>query len=160
MSKSKSPRKKYKPKTLYYNNIDVAINRAALIGDSGKVQIQIINHAALLNLGQGKATLSDLKRLTAAINMSDAMQHIKLGTQYAEYVEIARHTILTIAGTQSEPYSASHAEMLSLRQWLELHDAQLDIASNGDILACQDLINSHIRSGNVDRVTVNNGDAP
>lgn len=154
MAKNKSTRKKYKIKTIYYNPVDVAVNRASKISADICVQLQIVNHNALQQIHNCTANIDHIRQLVAAINMSDAMQHIRLGHDYVDLIRDARSCVLSIATRymQQVDYRPTDAEMITLDEWISLHDAQLDIASNGDILACQDLIHNHIRSGNVDRI--------
>jgi hypothetical protein len=144
-------KKKYHKKPIYYNTISVAINRAQKLREDARTQIQIVNHNALQHLLDGRAEKSHLIHLAAAINMSDALHMINLGRDYTALIADAKQCILRIYSAPNHTLSAEDKDILL--QWIDLHDAQLDIASNDDILRSQDIINNHIKSGHVERVT-------
>ncbi len=144
-------KKKYHKKPIYYNTISVAINRAQKLNGDAKTKIQIINHNALQHLLDGRAEKSHLLALAAAINMSDALHLINLGRDYTALIAAAKQCILRIYSTPNNAISVDDRDILM--QWIDLHDAQLDIASNADILRSQDIINNHINSGHVERIS-------
>lgn len=114
-----------KPKPLV-NPIQYALNgmkRAASVENDLSVKPQMVARQAVESLRLGTATARDVSHLVAAYNFSTLL--LPHGLEHASLYPWWRNALVQLLG--SEPYG--EAELLAISQGLELHDAQLAVAT-------------------------------
>ena len=99
------------------------------------VDLKVKNHYAMAMLTQGKATKEEIDVLIAAVNMTEALYRLGFGTDYRQVIDAGLSALLIVAqrGAASNHFILRSEEMKALNDVMELHDAQLDIATVKDI---------------------------
>lgn len=142
-------------------NIFDFVNRAA----AGKAKVaaqrdnhlrlQLINRQALLALRQGTATPEDINHLITARNMAEAIRSVaRLGVQYKDILTTAHRALREVGARvkRDGTVQGSDAEVAAVADLLELHEAQLELATVIDMENAVRLVNERVRSGHVDKI--------
>lgn len=129
--------KKYNPKPINRNPLGYAIESVTLLKshDDSLLKLSMINDNARVALMTGKATNSDLNTLIGMSNIVQALLDMGFGDEYSEIATEARYSLLSILERASKikKFVAKGDELTSINKLFELHDAQLEIVTVGEV---------------------------
>jgi hypothetical protein len=99
------------------------------------IDLRIKNHMAMAELTQGRATKVTMDLLIASVNMTEALYRLGLGTDYRKELNAGLASLHAVAsrGASTGKFILRAEEMKALNTVMELHDAQLEIATVKDI---------------------------
>lgn len=107
------------------------------LNDAGSevVTLRLKYRTALEALIHGDATVADIDTLITASNMTHALKHGGLGEEFASVTLTGANAIEAVRNRARKwgKVQATAAELDAIRELMELHDAQLDVARIVDI---------------------------
>lgn len=149
--------KKYRPRPVLRDPLGYVIEGMTPVPkyETYMVDLGIKTHAAMANLTQGKADKSDINRLISAANMTEAMYRRGFGKEYETELRTGIDALFEVAkrGASTKKFVLRASEMDAINTLLELHDAQLEIATLKDIERAMDLVQEELRNKRVRHVT-------
>lgn len=131
-------RSKYKPRKVFSDPVAWVINGFKPMSQSGEaVSLKIKNHSALSDITQGQGDRNNVDVLIAAMNMAEALHIVnhQLGKEYAPEVKAAQDAIYNMAkrGVEKGRFVFTGPEMQAMNTGMEVHDAQLDACTIGEL---------------------------
>lgn len=146
-------RSKYKPRPIMHNTMAwVKSGFYKVSTHPATSTLALANHSALEALRKGEATKSDVKVLADMLNIVEALTEVNpaFGVDYKSDIREMQDSIVSLSqrGKERGAYICTAKELDALRYALELHDAQLDIATVNDIAQAMDIIKRTVASGN------------
>ena len=135
MPANKKPAKKYRPRPVIPDPIKYVLSGFKQIDSNDQVRLKIINHGAMAKLNEETATRADWDVICAALNMARVMAEHGLGTEYMPEIDSAMAAHAS-AGRRSVRWDKMRYEGTELEQVntaIDVHDAQLEAATIGDI---------------------------
>lgn len=149
--------KKYRPKRILRDPLAYVVEGMTAIPkyESYMVDVGITTHAAMANLTQGKATKTDINRLINAGNMSEALHRRGFGKEYEAVLRTGIDALYEVAirGAKTNKFVLRASEMEAINMLLELHDAQLEIATVKDVERALALVEEELRNKRARHVT-------
>lgn len=145
-------RSKYKPRPVMRDTMHwVKSGFFKVNGHPATADLSLSNHTAMDVLRKGKATMVDMKVLTDMLNVMEALTqvHPAFAGDYSAEIEAAQAAIMSLVARCKDRgvFTCTASELDALRVALELHDAQLNIATVNDIAEAMKIIKSTIVSG-------------
>ena len=133
-------RSKYKPRQVFSDPVAWVINGFKPVSESGEaVSLKIKNHSALSDITQGQGDKNKVDVLIAAMNMAEALHIVNpaLGKEYAPEIKAAQDAIYNMAkrGVAKGRFVFTGPEMQAMNTGMEVHDAQLDVCTIGELEA-------------------------
>ena len=133
-------RSKYKPRKVFSDPVAWVINGFKPMSESGEaVSLKIKNHLALSDITQGQGDKNKVDVLIAAMNMAEALHIVnpQLGKEYAPEIKSAQDAIYMMAkrGVAKGRFVFTGPEMQAMNTGMEVHDAQLDACTIGELEA-------------------------
>jgi len=127
MSTNKKPRKRYKPKPVYTNAFERAIEAATPIGQAHASyynDILLKNHSAMHALTHGQATKGDMDLLIAMANIMEAFRLLEICTPLSDEIAAGRRALIDISVRAAKVHRIvpTGPEILALNVLMELHD--------------------------------------
>lgn len=125
--------------------------------DGELTRTKLKNHAALDALRLGEGTRGHVDILVGSANMANALlQLYKRGAGYEKEIVGFQDAVLAMArrGAPTNKFLFTGPELTAINLAMEIHDAQLDITTVGEIEAAIHHIRKLQRSGNARRITV------
>lgn len=114
------------------------------------ITLKIKGHQALLDITQGKGTRQQIDIIIAAMNMAEALYRVnpELGEDYAKDIRAAQDAILTMSrrGLEKGSFLFTGPELQAINQGMEVHDAQLDACTIGELDKALQLVTKEIRN--------------
>ena len=131
-------RSKYKPRQVFSDPVAWVINGFKPMSESGEaVSLKIKNHLALSDITQGQGDKNKVDVLIAAMNMAEALHIVNpaLGKEYAPEIKAAQDAIYMMAkrGVAKGRFVFTGPEMQAMNTGMEVHDAQLDACTIGEL---------------------------
>ena len=131
-------RSKYRPRKVFSDPVAWVINGFKPMSDSGEaVSLKIKNHSALSDITQGQGNKDKVDVLIAAMNMAEALHIVnpQLGKEYAPEIKAAQDAIYNMAkrGVAKGRFVFTGPEMQAMNTGMEVHDAQLDACTIGEL---------------------------
>jgi hypothetical protein len=130
-------RSKYKPKHVLLNPVGFVMEGLSPVRShtSFMVDLKIKNHAALDSLTKGVATRTDIDTLIAMGNITEAFARMGFGSAYEEVVKEGLLALRAVGkrGAESDRFILKSAEMTALNEFMELHDAQMEVVTLRDM---------------------------
>lgn len=130
-------RSKYRPREVLVNPMAYMLEtfRPVAQQDSYLLDLKIKNHGAMTALTQGHATRADIDTLIAMNNIVEALWRMGFGKEYEDVLTAGHAALLNIAnrGAPTDHFIARGTEMTALNAMMELHDAQMEIITVGDM---------------------------
>jgi hypothetical protein len=130
-------RKKFVSKWLRINPLEYLAerNRPASKQGSWMVDRQLKASAGLESLMHGNASREHINDIVASHNMATALQKYKTGDEYRSITNASADALCAITDRFGElgRYVAKGNEIKALQDLLELHDAQLEVCTVGQI---------------------------
>lgn len=150
-------KKKYRPRPVLRDPLGYVVEGMVLIPkyDTYMVDLGVKMHSAMANLTQGKATKTDINRLITAANMSEALYRRGFGKEYESVLRAGVDALFEVArrGFETNKFVLRASEMEHINMLLELHDAQLEIATVKDVELAIELIEEEVRNKRARHVT-------
>ena len=133
-------RSKYRPRQVFSDPVAWVINGFKPMSESGEaVSLKIKNHSALSDITQGQGDKDKVDVLIAAMNMAEALHIVnpQLGKEYAPEIKAAQDAIYNMAkrGVAKGRFVFTGPEMQAMNTGMEVHDAQLDACTIGELEA-------------------------
>lgn len=133
-------RSKYKPRKVFSDPVAWVINGFKPMNELGEaVSLKIKNHSALSDITQGQGDKDKVDVLIAAMNMAEALHIVnpQLGKEYAPEIKAAQDAIYNMAkrGVTKGRFVFTGPEMQAMNTGMEVHDAQLDACTIGELEA-------------------------
>ena len=131
-------RSKYRPRKVFSDPVAWVINGFKPMSESGEaVSLKIKNHLALSDITQGQGDRNKVDILIAAMNMAEALHIVnpQLGKEYAPEIKAAQDAIYMMAkrGVAKGRFVFTGPEMQAMNTGMEVHDAQLDACTIGEL---------------------------
>ena len=144
------PRKKYKPKGVRLDAIQWVINGFRNISETGDaiLHLKIKNHESLECLRKGEATRMDIDAIISAFNMAEALARMQIGDDYAAEIKAGQDALLAVAKrgvSRDDRFVLKAEELTAINLVLEIHDAQLEITTIGELEKAMDIVTKEIR---------------
>lgn len=142
-------RSKYKPKPVLLNPVGYVVESVSPLASHGSMllTLKIKNHAAMAALTQGKATLKDIDTLIQAVNVTEACYRLGIGKEYSEIVVTGLAALRAVGkrGHDTGKFILRAEEMRALNELMELHDAQLETMTVGDLEKAVKIVKEEMR---------------
>jgi len=147
MSRKKS---KYKPKGVRLDATTWVINGFRNISQTGDavLHLKIKNHESLECLRKGEATRMDIDAIISAFNMAEALARMQIGDDYAAEIKAGQDALLDVAKrgvSRDDRFVLKASELTAINLVLEIHDAQLEITTIGELEKAMDIVAKEIR---------------
>lgn len=147
MSRKKS---KYKPKGVRLDATTWVINGFRNISETGDavLHLKIKNHESLECLRKGEATRMDIDAIISAFNMAEALARMQIGDDYAAEIKAGQDALLDAAKrgvNRDDRFVLKAAELSAINLVMEIHDAQLEITTIGELEKAMDIVTKEIR---------------
>lgn len=147
MSRKKS---KYKPKGVRLDATTWVINGFRNISQTGDavLHLKIKNHESLECLRKGEATRMDIDAIISAFNMAEALARMQIGDDYAAEIKAGQDALLDAAKrgvNRDDRFVLKAAELTAINLVMEIHDAQLEITTIGELEKAMDIVTKEIR---------------
>ncbi len=150
-------RSSYRPRPVLLDNMaHVKMGFALLSGlTDTNYEVRTFNHQALKSIVDGTGSRADADVLMAAFNLAGALATQHLG-DHGSVIEAGRAALLTCCrrSLTRNRLVFTGPELSAVNAAMELHDAQLDISTVGEIEQAMDLIDAEFRAGRVTRIVV------
>ena len=144
------PRKKYKPKGVRLDAITWVINGFRNISETGDavLHLKIKNHESLECLRKGEATRLDIDAIISAFNIAEALARMQIGDDYAKEIKAGQDALLAVAKrgvSRDDRFVLKAEELTAINLVLEIHDAQLEITTIGELEKAMDIVTKEIK---------------
>lgn len=144
--RKRTRRKQYFP----MSGLDVVAQRNAKPDRSSTLDALLAVSDALEKLRVGAMTRKEWDKLAMAINIAHVLANDKkIGHEYLSQILDARASALTLGrrAVQTGSFVARAEELNALRDFAEIHEAQISLATQGEIIDSRDRVFELIRSG-------------
>jgi hypothetical protein len=142
-------RSKYKPKPVLLNPMGFVMENLSPVRShtAFMLDLKIKNHAALEALTKGNATRVDIDTLVAMGNVTEAFARMGFGKDYSDVVKQGLQALRSVGarGAASNRFILKAAEMSALNEFMELHDAQMEVVTLKDMDAAIALVREEFR---------------
>lgn len=147
MSRKKS---KYKPKGVRLDAITWVINGFRNISETGDavLHLKIKNHESIEALRKGEATRLDIDTIIGAFNIAEALARMRIGDDYAKEIKAGQDALLDVAKrgvSRDDKFILKAAEMQAINLTMEIHDAQLEITTIGELEKAMEIVAKEIK---------------
>jgi hypothetical protein len=147
MSRKKS---KYKPKGVRLDATTWVINGFRNISETGDavLHLKIKNHESLECLRKGEATRMDIDAIISAFNMAEALARMQIGDDYAAEIKAGQDALLDVAKrgvNRDDRFILKAAELSAINLVMEIHDAQLEITTIGELEKAMNIVTKEIK---------------
>lgn len=143
-------RSKYRPKGVIPDTISFVLRGFMPVREHGKAMTaKIKNHEALVNLTQGAGTRDDIEVIIGAMNVAEALIKIAgIGVEYTQEITDAQQAIFTMGqrGVTKDRFLFTGPEMKAINTGMDVHDAQLDVCTIGELEKALDFVSREIRA--------------
>jgi hypothetical protein len=144
------PRKKYKPKPVRVDAITWVINGFRNISETGDavLHLKIKNHESLECLRKGEAGRIDIDTIIGAFNIAEALARMKIGEDYSTEIKAGQDALFAVAKRgvdRDDRFVLKATELVSINLTMEVHDAQLEITTIGELEKAMEIVAKEIR---------------
>ena len=111
------------------------------------VDIRIKNHIAIEQLRLGQADKENIDIIIGAFNMMEGFVRLGIGTDWSEEIREGQDALLAVArrGVQRNMrFVATGPELTALNLAMEVHDAQLDVATVRELEKALDIVKEDV----------------
>ena len=130
-------RSKYKPKGVILDTMAWIKSGWMKLADSHEANtvVRLRNHMALDLLRQGKATNTEVAEIINAMNVAECLALIGIGGEFKGEIRAAQEALMSLINRKKtyHRFVLTASELGTLNIGMEIHDAQLDIASINDM---------------------------
>jgi len=143
-------RSRYRPKGVITDTISHVLGGFRRVQDTDSaVTLKIKNHQALASMVQGGGNRDDIDILIAAMNVAEALAiTAELGDEYRAEITAAQDAIYTMSrrGLAKNRFLFTGPEMQAMNLGMEVHDAQLDACTVGQLEKALAFVGREIRA--------------
>lgn len=143
-------RSRYRPKGVITDTISHVLGGFRRVQDTDSaVTLKIKNHQALASMVQGSGNRDDIDILIAAMNVAEALAiTAELGDEYRAEITAAQDAIYTMSrrGLAKNRFLFTGPEMQAMNLGMEVHDAQLDACTVGQLEKALAFVGREIRA--------------
>ena len=143
-------RSKYRPKHVLANPMGYVIESMTPVAlhESFALDLKITNHMAMTTLTQGNATKADINVLINALNITESLWRLGFGKEYRNVVDVGIRALRAVGkrGLDTDKFALEPDEADALNEAMELHDAQLEIITVGDMDRAVRIVHEEIRN--------------
>jgi hypothetical protein len=99
------------------------------------LDLKIKNHGSMDALTKGVAKSTDIDSLISMVNMTEAFARLGFGQEYSEVVRDGLQALRDVGkrGVMTGSFVLKAHEMNALNAAMELHDAQMEVVTLGDM---------------------------
>lgn len=137
-------RSKYRPKGVIQDTVSHVLGGFRLVQHTPHaVTLKIKNHQALSSMVKGTGSQDDIRILIEAMNMAEALAITgELGHEYRSEITAAQDAILAMAkrGLERSRFLFTGPELTAMNLGMEIHDAQLDACTVGQLEKALDFV--------------------
>ena len=129
-------RSKYKPRPAIVDTMaHVKVLVSTLSSNPALVDLRLKNHSAMVSLTRGNATKSEMDVIIAALNITEALCGLGHGAEYTQEVMDGMDALhaVCVRGAQPGRFILRPMEMQAINQAMDVHNAQLEIITVGDL---------------------------
>jgi hypothetical protein len=142
-------RSKYRPKGLIRDTVSHVLGGFQLVRHKGDaaVTLKIKNHAALATMVQGQGGRDEIDILIAAMNIAEALAiTAEVGHEYRAEIQAAQDAIHHMGkrGLEKDRFLFTGPELTAMNLGMEIHDAQLDACTVGQLEKAIDFVTQEI----------------
>jgi len=108
------------------------------------------NHQAMTALAKGNGTIIDVDVVLEALNVTEALAKLNVGTDWSAEIQAAQDALSTMASrglANGNRFIFKAQELTAINLAMEVHDAQLDAVSVGKMIEAIFLVRNVKRSG-------------
>ena len=111
--------------------------------------ISLTNYTSLDAICKGQGTRQDCISLIHAVNLAEALVLADIGADYKDAVRAGSNAVQALSkrGIQTGKWVLKGEEMQAIRTMLEIHEAQLDVASVIDIEKATARVTKEVMAG-------------
>lgn len=151
-------RSKYKPKGVRLDNMNYVKSGMKSFDDvEVAVDLRLKNNLAMESLRLGRATRGDIDVLIAAFNMVEALCRIRreFGRDWSKEISDGQDALLVMSrrGSETSHFICRASELVAMRLVMEIHDAQLDVATVKDVEMAMDIVMEEFRNKRMRAIT-------
>ena len=148
MSNNKKPRKKYRPKPVLIDPLTYALTGVRPPSSATMLTVKIKNHDAMNSLLYGRATKDSIDILINMANVTEALYRLGFGREYKEVLAAGLDALHQVAsrGVPSGQFVLKVSEIATLNEFMELHDAQLEVVTVIDMEKAIRLVQQEYRA--------------
>ncbi len=153
-------RSKHRPKPVLRNPMAFVMENVALIKchDAGDtmVTLQAKNHAAIEAVRIGEATRLHVDRLISMVNVTDSILSLYgRGIEFAAEIRAGHEAVMMVGrrGLARGRFLFTGPELDAVRTLAEIHDAQLEITTLGEMERAVEYVKAKTRSGHAKAIT-------
>lgn len=143
-------RSKYRPKGVIQDTISHVLGGFRMVQDTGKaVTLKIKNHQALASMSAGTGCRDDIDIIIAAMNVAEALVITSdLASEYKNEIREAQNAIFSMGrrGVEKDRFLFTGPELTAINLGMEIHDAQLDACTVGQLEKALDYVGREIRA--------------
>jgi hypothetical protein len=143
-------RSSYRPKGVIMDTMGHVLGGFTPVREHGKATtLKIKNHNALANMTQGSGSRDDIDILIAAMNVAEALAiTAELGDGYRAEITAAQDALLAMSrrGLERNRFLFTGPELTAMNMGMEVHDAQLDACTVGELEKALDFVAREIRA--------------
>ena len=149
-------RSKYRPRAVLANPVAYVVESVTPVTqhDSYLVDLKIKNHSAMAALARGQATRAEIDMLIAMSNMIEALWTLGFGKEFEAVMCDGQAALIEVGrrGLATNKFILRASEMNALNELMDLHDAQMEVITVGDIERAIAIIRKRERAGRVHRI--------
>lgn len=143
-------RSSYRPKGVIMDTVGHVLKGFTPVRDHGKATtLKIKNHQAMACMTTGVGNRDDIDILIAAMNVAEALIIVSsLGEEYLNDISAAQQAIVTMAqrGLAKDKFLFTGPELTAMNLGMEIHDAQLDACTIGQLERALEFVAREIRA--------------
>jgi len=130
MSRSKKPKKQYKPRGVLRDPISFVIKGMRPADPNAQLKAKINLHGAMANLVQGRGTKEDWQEVANGLNVGLALAEMGYGKEFVPDIVKAQGAmaLLRDQGKSTGRFIFRGEEMQAVNTGLDLHDQQIELA--------------------------------
>lgn len=130
-------RSSYRPKRVLLNPVGYVLESLSPVTShaSFMLDLKIKNHGSMDALTKGLAKSTDIDSLISMVNMTEAFARLGFGQEYSEVVRDGLQALRDVGkrGAMTGSFVLKAHEMNALNAAMELHDAQMEVVTLGDM---------------------------
>lgn len=130
-------RSSYRPKRVLLNPVGYVLESLSPVTShaSFMLDLKIKNHGSMDALTKGVAKSTDIDSLISMVNMTEAFARLGFGQEYSEVVRDGLQALRDVGkrGAMTGSFVLKAHEMNALNAAMELHDAQMEVVTLGDM---------------------------
>jgi len=114
------------------------------------VVLRTKNHMALDLIRKGEGSRNDIETLIGAFNVAEALTMLDIGAEFKPEIIDGQYALKTLASRSRWVFTAR--ELTAVNLAMEIHDAQLDVATLRDIEKALDIEAAAIRNKKAEKI--------